>query len=153
MSQIISLSPAHRNGADPAFCVEEQVAHLLRRAHQRACALFLSSIGADNLTPTQFFALARLHEQGPVSQNHLGRLAAMDPATVQGVVRRLSERGMITRAPHPQDRRRTLLTLTKDGEALIAGLLDSAQEADARLLGRLSSEERVTFLALLRRIT
>lgn len=153
MSHVISLSPKHSLGPDRSFCVEEQVAHLLRRAHQRACALFLSSVGADSLTPTQFFALARLSEQGPLSQNHLGRLAAMDPATVQGVVRRLCERGLVSRAPHPNDRRRTLLALTEEGETLIAGLLESAQRADARLLGRLSADEQATLLALLRRIT
>ena len=60
------------------FVLDEQVAHLLRRAHQRASALFLSVLADAQLTPTQFFAMARLHEMGKLSQNRLGRLAAME---------------------------------------------------------------------------
>src|SRR3546814_19954400 len=74
------------------FFLDEQVSHLLRRAHQRASALFLTVLADAQLTPTQFFAMARLHEMGKLSQNRLGRLAAMDPATIQGVIRRLHER-------------------------------------------------------------
>src|SRR3546814_4425941 len=49
--------------------------------------------------------MARLHEMGKLSQNRLGRLAAMDPATIQGVIRRLHERGFIERLADPTDRR------------------------------------------------
>src|SRR3546814_13885878 len=68
------------------FFLDEQVSHLLRRAHQRASALFLTVLADAQLTPTQFFAMARLHELGKLSQNRPGRLAALDPATPQGVV-------------------------------------------------------------------
>ncbi|MFM8991008.1 MAG: COX15/CtaA family protein, partial [Alphaproteobacteria bacterium] len=40
---------------------------------------------------------ARLRELGDTTQNQLGRLTAMDPATIQGVVRRLVARGLVER--------------------------------------------------------
>lgn len=56
-----------------------QVHHRLRRAHQRASAIFIDLIGDQLLTPTRWGALATLHAEGPLSQNQLGRLTYMDP--------------------------------------------------------------------------
>jgi hypothetical protein len=55
------------------------------------CTIFAKEIGI-NLTPTQWAALAKLTETGPCSQNQLGRLAAMDVATIKGVIDRLTAR-------------------------------------------------------------
>jgi hypothetical protein len=60
------------------YVVEDQVGFLLRRAHQRHTVLFQDGIGDADLTPTQFTALIKVVELGRVTQNHLGRLAAMD---------------------------------------------------------------------------
>ena len=57
---------------------------------------------------------------GRITQNHLGRLAAMDPATIQGVVRRLIGRGLIRRGRDPMDRRTAVLEPTEAGVALIS---------------------------------
>ncbi len=133
--------------------LDDQVAHLLRRAHQRASSLFLSVLGEHQLTPTQFFAMARLHERGQLSQNRLGRLAAMDPATIQGVIRRLEERGYIQRTPDANDRRRMVLTLTSRGSELVSGLLNHADTVSESILEPLDAQERGLFLDLLRRVT
>jgi DNA-binding MarR family transcriptional regulator len=133
--------------------LDDQVAHLLRRAHQRASALFLGILGEHQLTPTQFFAMARLHERGQLSQNRLGRLSAMDPATIQGVIRRLEERGLIQRTPDADDRRRMVLTLTAQGTELVAALLHHADTVSEAILEPLDAEERDLFVDLLRRVT
>ena len=54
-----------------------------------------------------------------LSQNLLGRLVGMDKATMQGVVRRLKERGLVDSRPDPGDARRTLLSLTTEGQRLV----------------------------------
>ena len=135
------------------YRLEEQVGHLLRRAHQRATAIFLERIGDSRVTPTQFAALVRLYEEGELSQNHLGRLTAMDPATIQGVIRRLAERRLILRRRDPTDRRRTLLRLTDEGERAVAALIPNGPGVSAATLAPLSEREREDFLALLRRLT
>ena len=135
------------------YRLEEQVGHLLRRAHQRATAVFLEHLGDAQLTPTQFAALVKLYDEGELSQNHLGRLTAMDPATIQGVIRRLMERGLITDRAHPNDRRRTLLRLTPAGQALIVQLIPNGFSVSAATLENLAPTERATFLDLLKRLT
>jgi DNA-binding MarR family transcriptional regulator len=138
--------------AAEGFFLDEQVAHLLRRAHQRASALFLTVLADAQLTPTQFFAMARLHERGKLSQNRLGRLAAMDPATIQGVIRRLHERGFIERLPDPTDRRRMVLSLSPRGQETVLRLLKDANRIGKEIVAPLDPEERTVFVSLLKRL-
>ena len=136
---------------EPSYRLEDQVGHLLRRAHQRATAVFQQRIGAD-ITPTQFAALVRLRDAGELSQNHLGRLAAMDPATTQGVVRRLRQRALIAARPDPDDGRRSQLSLTRRGRALVDRLRPNGFDVSAGILEPLSPRERASFLSLLKRL-
>ena len=80
-----------------SVALDDQTGHLLRCAHKRASAIFASILSDHQLTPPQYFAMVRLSEVGRLSQNHLGRMTAMHPATIQGVIQRLCERGLITR--------------------------------------------------------
>jgi len=77
----------------PAYVLEEQIGFILRQVWQRHATIFAREIGI-NLTPTQWAALAKLTETGPCSQNQLGRLTAMDVATIKGVIDRLTARGL-----------------------------------------------------------
>lgn len=139
--------------ADAGYRLEEQAGHLLRRAHQRHTALFARHIGAAALTPTQWAALFKLHELGNASQNQLGRLTAMDAATLQGLVRRLIQRGLVAQRQDAADRRRNVLRLTRAGAAMVAACLPHARRITQLTLAPLSAEERKTLVRLLRRLT
>ncbi len=139
-------------GADGRYRLEEQAGYLLRRAHQRATAIFLSVFGDAQITPTQWAALVKLRDEGALSQNHLGRLTAMDPATVQGVIRRLAKRGLIERRADAADRRRTVLTLSPEGRRLVAGLSARGLRVSETILAPLDARERRRLLELLRRL-
>ena len=134
------------------FNVEDHVGFLLRRAHQRHVALFTAAMAHVELTPTQFTALLRTVQARRTTQNLLGRLAAMDPATIQGVVQRLIARGVIRRRPDPMDRRMAVLEPTEAGVALITGVVACARKAHEMALAPLSIEERDQLLALLRKM-
>jgi MarR family transcriptional regulator, lower aerobic nicotinate degradation pathway regulator len=134
------------------FTVEDHVGFLLRRAHQRHVSLFTAGMAHADLTPTQFTALFKAVEVGRTTQNHLGRLAAMDPATIQGVVRRLVARGLMRRGHDRMDRRTAVLEPTEAGVALIASVVACARQSHEAALAPLSPEQRVQILALLRKI-
>lgn len=138
---------------DPStYALEDQVGHLLRRAHQRHAAIFQEGIGSAALTPMQWAALATLVREGKASQNRLGRLTAMDPATIQGVVRRLRARGLITRSADPSDRRASVLAPTGAGSALVEATLPAAFAISEATLAPLDPAERRIFLQLLQRM-
>ena len=134
------------------YVLDEQVGFLLRRAHQRHAAVFQEGIGDPDLTPRQFAALVRLVEVGGATQNHLGRLAAMDTASIQGVVRRLTERGYVTRAADPLDRRSAVLAPTAAGIAAVRRAVPCARRITAAILDPLTAAERRVLLALLRKL-
>ena len=140
------------SAAKPAYVLEDQVGHLLRRAHQRHAAIFQERIGDAQLTPLQFAALVKLDDLGEVSQNELGRRTAMDAATMQGVIKRLLARGLIDRKPDPEDRRRVVLSLTAEGRALIAAVMPNGRAITDETLAGLSDVERRSFLSLLKRL-
>lgn len=135
-----------------AFRLEDHVGFLLRRAYQRHASLFLEAACDHALTPTQFAALAKVVELGRVTQNHLGRQVAMDPATIQGVIKRLTMRGLVVRTHDPMDRRTVVLAPTETAFELIATAVACAQRAHTAALSPLSKDERAVFLTLLRKV-
>lgn len=140
------------NPKKPApYHLDEQIGFVLRRAMQRHLTIFSARIG--DLTPTQFAVLAKLHETGPVSQNALGRLTAMDAATIKGVVDRLAKRGLVTTERDTGDRRRTIVNLGPEAVAIYPDLAASAQEITAETLAPLNPNEAALLLQLLGRIT
>lgn len=136
--------------ADGEYRLDDAVGFLLRRANQRHLAVFGTLL--PELTTTQLAALARLSELGPMSQNQLGRLTAMDAATIKGVVGRLVVRRLVTTAPSEEDRRRLIVDLTPEGHALFETVRERAREATEVTLSPLTAAERERFLGLLRRL-
>lgn len=140
---------------DPAaagYSLDASAGHMLRRAHQRYQSMFQECAAGLSLTGPQFAALLRLSEVGRVTQNHLGRLAAMDSATVQGVVRRLLDRGLVHATTDPQDRRIRILTITAEGAELLRAAQEAGRRANEAVLSPLSPQERQQLLAMLRRL-
>jgi len=94
------------------YHLEDQPGYILRKAHQRSSEIFNEVMKQFDISPMQFSTLIKLHDFTETSQNRLGRLVAMDPATTLGVVQRLKERGLVEQRKDPNDRRRLLLRLT-----------------------------------------
>jgi len=132
--------------------LERQVGFLLRCAHQRATETFNAVMGRFGVTPTQFAALAKLDDLGSVSQNQLGRLTAMDPATISGVVSRLIARGLVRQAPDLKDARLVVLTLTPAGQAAVTSMKAVAGNVSRRTLEPLTGAEAAQLLRALAKI-
>jgi DNA-binding MarR family transcriptional regulator len=135
-----------------SYVLEHQAGHLLRRAHQRHTMIFQDGMGDVQLTPTQYAALVKIRDLGQISQNQLGRLTAMDPATIQGVVQRLAARGLVDRTPDAHDRRLMQLRLTAKGRALVQTAIALGVAITEATLAPLSEAERPVFLSLLRKL-
>jgi DNA-binding MarR family transcriptional regulator len=135
-----------------AYALEHQVGFLLRCAHQRASEIFGAVMGRFGVTPTQFAALAKLDDLGTVSQNQLGRHTAMDPATISGVIGRLTARGLVRQSPDPKDARLVQLRLTSAGRAAALEMKAAAAEVSRRTLEPLEPAEAHALLQALIKI-
>ena len=139
-------------GRTTDFVLEAYVGHLLRKASQRASEIFQHIMGDFDVTPTQFAALVKLDDEGEVSQNVLGRLTAMDPATILGVVSRLKRRGLVDSRLDPDDGRRILLRLTDSGQSLVLDMKAVAGNVTTETLAPLTKTESQTFIRLLQKL-
>jgi DNA-binding MarR family transcriptional regulator len=137
--------------ARPAYILDEQIGFILRQVWQRHAAIFAREIGI-NLTPTQWAALAKLSETGPCSQNQLGRLTAMDVATIKGVIDRLTGRGLTETSADPEDGRRLRVSLTRAGQQLAEKAVPNALAITRETLAPLEPGERETLIALLSKL-
>jgi DNA-binding MarR family transcriptional regulator len=81
--------------------------------------------------------LAQLHRLEPVTPSAISQATGIATTTLRDNVQRLVDRGLIERAPNPDDGRSYLIELTEKGKRLL-------QEADPALL--------VAYLALERRL-
>ena len=133
------------------YVLDEQVGFLLRQVSQRHAAIFAGHMGQD-LTPTQWAALVRLLETGPGTQNLLGRLTAMDAATIKGVIDRLTKRRLTETHPDPEDGRRVVVALTPEGRRLTEEALTAAHLVTEETLAPLAEQEREVLKELLRQL-
>jgi MarR family transcriptional regulator, lower aerobic nicotinate degradation pathway regulator len=133
------------------YVLNEQVGFLLRVAMQRHTTIFTARM-IEELTQTQFAALAKLLEAGPCSQNHLGRLIYLDAATIKGVVDRLRARGLVATAGDAKDRRRRAVALTSSGRRVTEAAIVVAVQITAQTLAPLSAQEQRAVARLLKKL-
>ena len=105
-----------------------------------------------DLTQTQFAALAKLAEVGTCSQNHLGRLIYLDAATIKGVVDRLRIRKLVTLEGDPNDRRRSMISLTRAGRRVAEKAVAVAHRITAETLVPLKRPEQRQVVRLLKKL-
>ena len=124
--------------------------HLIRRLHQQSTQVFQAQVQAAgfDLTSVQIAALDAIAEQPAIDQASLAATISFDRATIGGVIERLESKGLVQRAVSEQDRRARLLTLTPEGEHLLAAIRPVVEALQAEILAPLSRAERAIFLAL-----
>ena len=136
---------------DEDWSLEQQVGVLIRRVQQRHLAIFSEHVA--DLTPTQFSALVTVAQDGPISQNELGRRTAMDVATIKGVADRLQARALVVGHRDETDRRRILLEVTPEGRALAERRRADVSAISQATLGPLTAAERKTLVRLVKKIS
>lgn len=134
------------------YALDEQIGFRLRLALQRHTAIFFAHMDLG-LTQTQYAVLARLWESGESSQNELGRSAAIDSATIWGVVQRLQTAGLVATKAHPSDKRRRMISLTPLGRETMDAAIAKAQRSNEETLAPLSTTERKALIALLSKLS
>jgi DNA-binding MarR family transcriptional regulator len=66
-----------------------------------------------------------LDASGPVLMRALSQALGISPRTVTGLVDGLEADGWVTRSPHPDDRRATIISLTPAAESALVGLREN----------------------------
>ncbi|MCH5674336.1 MarR family winged helix-turn-helix transcriptional regulator [Streptomyces gilvus] len=98
--------------------------------------------GDGCLSPNQLSVLGHLHRHGPSTPGEVAAAERQRPQSLTRVFAELETEGLILRAPDPNDRRQSVLSLTEAGRLAVE---DDMAERDmwlARALGTLGETER-----------
>jgi DNA-binding MarR family transcriptional regulator len=147
----VNKSARMKKRTTSSYVLDQQVGFILRQVIQRHTNIFTAHMGAT-VTQTQWAALVKLYQCGPLSQNQLGRLTAMDVATIKGVVDRLFQKKLVQRRGDESDARRHLISLTSAGYNQVARRLAAAAAITAETLEPLTATERKTIVRLLAKL-
>ena len=91
-------------------------------------------------------------EHDGISQQEIGLRTRMDKVTVSRAAIALTERGLLARIPHPEDKRSHRLMLSDTGRALYGAVAPKALELERRIFASLGKAELARFTATLRKI-
>jgi DNA-binding MarR family transcriptional regulator len=119
-------------------------AHLRRRSN-----LAFAPFG---MTSDQYVLLAVLAEQGEATQQDLVGRCYSDTATIGKMLSLLQAKGLVTRKPHPHDRRATKVQLSVSGRLVAQKMKRSSSSVRVELAGIFDQRERRLLLDLLHRV-
>ncbi len=97
-------------------------------------------LAAHGLTVPRATLLWHLRGNGPSTQRALADALGVSPRNVTGLVDGLVDGGLVTREPHPTDRRATLVSPTDRGARLVEELGAGQTELAGQLFGGLAPE-------------
>jgi DNA-binding MarR family transcriptional regulator len=87
-----------------------------------------------------------------LSQTELARAIGIDRSTMVAVIDGLEARGLVVRAPAPDDRRSYALRLSHAGEDQLARMRQRVRQHEADIARDLSAEESRLLIDLLKRL-
>ena len=135
-----------------SFDFSEAPGHLIRRAQQRAVAIFMDETAGVDVTPVQFAILNALMDEPGEDQITLSGRVAFDAATSGSVLGRLEAKGWVRREADPLDKRRKLLWITLEGEQVALKMKRAVSRAQQRIVSPLDARERDQLAALLTKL-
>lgn len=128
---------------------ETATGYLLARLGSLAERSWTGMLRRHNLTPSQHAVLLALRDRGPLGQQALGRLIAVDPRNVVPIIDGLADQQLIDRHVDSTDRRRRVISLTRTGQAAADDLAKSAMAIESEFLDGLNPADQAELNRLL----
>lgn len=120
----------------------------LQKIHSKSEILFRQ----NNLTMAQFAVLEALYHKGDMTIGSLIEVVLSSSGNMTVVVKNLQRDGLIERLCNPKDKRSFLISLTKKGNDLIAGIYDEHMSFVEENLAPLEDSEKETIIDILRKL-
>ena len=105
-----------------------------------------------DLTVEQLQVLKQADVAGGQPQNKLSLLTSKSPANMTRILDRLEKKGRIVRRLNPDDRRSSLIFLTKDGKALKDEVISLLESLQAELVEGIPHEKQLIAIEVLSEI-
>ena len=104
------------------------------------------------ITGPQLACLLTVKQGGPITSSKLAKTVYLSPSTVVGIIDRLEEKQLVVRNRSSQDRRQIHISITPQGEALVAAAPSLLQDRLAAALVELPEIEQVSITMALEKL-
>ncbi len=138
--------------ANGGFELSEAPSHLIRRCQQFYGDLYAREAGAKELTKQQFTLLCALEHNDGASQTTLVEITGIDRSTLAEMVRRMLEKGLLSRERTEEDQRANAVAISPSGRKALRSARNAADRAERALLDALPAPERQKFVKHLSQI-
>ncbi|MGK3122562.1 MarR family winged helix-turn-helix transcriptional regulator [Candidatus Pantoea formicae] len=125
--------------------------HLVRRAGQHSTFCWSQCVDTG-LSAVQYAILVVLAEETVCDQQTLGNRAGFDKATGTYVIDRMSKSGLLNVETDATNRRRKLVTMTAEGEAMLNLMIEQAKSAEKMITANLDMQDIADLKRLLSKL-
>ena len=127
----------------------QELARLMAQFGKAYTRRIFSEVGRVGTTPARARLLMALQCPTDAKMSEVGARLGVTPRNVTKLVDGLEQEGLLTREPHPHDRRVTLLRLTEKGRRVSRESMGANFAAAAQLYERLTPTERRNLASIL----
>src|SRR6204780_4317360 len=145
------MSKGVRKG-DGGFELSEAPSHLIRRCQQFYGDLYARESGTRELTKQQYTLLAALEHNDGASQTVLVEITGIDRSTLAEMVRRMLEKGLLSRERTEEDQRANAGAISAVGRKALRSARNAADRAERALLEALPIPDLLKFVRALTQI-
>jgi MarR family transcriptional regulator, organic hydroperoxide resistance regulator len=128
---------------------QKSLTELLARANHLLAESFRAQLKAHGLSATEWRVLAALAVRDGLPMGDLAQMVLFRQPTLSKAIDRMERALLVERRMHPEDRRQSLVDLTKRGRQLAAPLLASARDRELWVAGALAKTDLRKCRALL----
>lgn len=132
--------------------VYDQPGYLMWRAHQTAWRAFTEHTRSLSITPIQYAILVAVWDFPSIDATRIADLLLFEKTTINDIVQRLENKGLVTRSTSQADKRVKSIYITDAGREIASLANDLRSPIADSLLSPLTSRERATLLQLLRKL-
>ena len=130
--------------------VEREIGYELKRVQHALRLTMDRGLGEGGLTTPQYSVLSTLAAEPGLSGAELARRSFVTPQTMNVIVTKLEDAGLVQRRKHPVHGRVLQAYLTEAGRELVSRADEIADEITRRMLAGLDESERSRLLDMLR---
>jgi DNA-binding MarR family transcriptional regulator len=127
-----------------------RLGYLLKHAQLRMNELNTRALAPYGINGRELAVLLVLAGNEPASQQQAAQRLGVDRTTMVALLDALEDKGLLSRHPHAEDRRRNVVELTETGQAVLAKASGASDEAEREFLAPLDPQTARQLRAALR---
>jgi DNA-binding MarR family transcriptional regulator len=122
----------------PGPDVSRRLGYLFKHAGMRLAELHEETLAPFGIDARELGVLLVLAGHEPASQQQGAQRLGVDRTTMVALLDTLENKGLLSRHPHAEDRRRNVVELTERGRDTLRGATQASDDAERALLAPLS---------------